>query len=98
MSDAATIFDDPAFQSMLRKRSRLRWGFSIALIGAYISYGIVGLQIPAAYATSFLGSSVPWGMALGFLLIGSSVAMSVVYVRIINRLEADNDFMAGQGQ
>ena len=98
MSDAATIFDDPAFQAMLKKRSRLRWGFSISLIGAYIAYGIVGLQIPDAYATSFLGSSVPWGMALGFILIGSSVVMSVFYVRIINRLEAENDFAAGHRQ
>ncbi|MGY8796055.1 MAG: DUF485 domain-containing protein [Woeseiales bacterium] len=93
MRDGATIFEDPGFQAMLKKRSRLRWGFSISLIGAYIGYGIIGLQIPDAYATSFFGSSMPWGMALGFILIGSSIVMSVLYVRIINRLEADNDFV-----
>lgn len=98
MSDAATIFNAPAFQAMLKKRSRLRWSFSISLIGAYIGYGIIGLQIPDAYATSFPGSSLPWGMALGFILIGASVVMSVVYVRIINRLEADNDFALGHRQ
>jgi len=92
MSNAEAIFNDPAFQAMLKKRSRLRWGFSISLIGAYIGYGIMGLQIPDAYATSFFGSSLPWGMALGFVLIGSSIVMSVLYVRIVNRLEADNDF------
>ncbi len=98
MSDAASIYNDPEFQIMLKKRSRLRWGFSISLIGAYVGYGIMGLQIPDAYATSFFGSSVPWGMAMGFMLIGASVVMSVLYVRIINRLEADSDFAERHGK
>jgi len=41
---------------------------------------------------------MPWGMALGFILIGSSIVMSVLYVRIINRLEADNDFVTRHRQ
>ncbi len=88
MSDFAAIAEDPAFQTLLSKRSRLRWSFSGLLILAYLSYGIVGLQIPAKFAEPFLGTAIPWGMALGFLLIGASVAMSLIYVRAINRLEA----------
>ena len=88
MGDFAAIAGDPAFRTLLRKRSQLRWSFSGALISAYLCYGIVGLQLPDSFAGSFLGTSVPWGMALGFILIGASVLMSLIYVRAINRLEA----------
>jgi len=88
MGDFAAIAEDPAFQTLLSKRSRLRWSFSGSLILAYLSYGIVGLQIPETFAGSFLGTAVPWGMALGFFLIGASVVMSLIYVRTINQFEA----------
>lgn len=96
--DATEIFDDPAFMRLLNKRSKLRWGFSTFLIGAYLGYGMAGLLFPDAYATAVFNSSIPLGMALGFALIGSSVAMSMIYVRIINRLEANSKFVVDSSQ
>ncbi len=88
MGDFTAVAEDSAFQTLLTKRSRLRWSFSGMLILAYFGYGIVGLQIPDAFAESYLGTAVPWGMAFGFILIGASVVMSLIYVRAINQLEA----------
>ena len=86
------IADDPAFQQLLATRSRIRWGFSFIVIGAYLGYGVAGLYFSESYATPFFGSSMPWGLVMGFCIIALSVALSIIYVRIIGRLEAKNLF------
>ncbi len=88
MSEAADILRDPRFQKLLQQRSRLRWGFSIGLVGSYLIYIVAGIYVPETYAVPFAGSSVPWGVALGYLLIALSIALSVIYVRAINKLES----------
>ena len=87
MTDDVTIFDDPEFQKLLRSRSRWRWGFSGGLVGSYLMYVLAGIYIPDVYALPFLGSSVPWGLVLGYLIIAASIAMSIIYVRVVNKLK-----------
>ena len=87
MADDATLLDDPAFQQLLRRRARWRWGLSGFLIFGYVAYGIAGVFLAEAYSKPFLGMSIPWGMAIGYLIIALSIALSLVYVRVVNRLE-----------
>ena len=43
----------------------------------------------AAYAAPFMGIALPWGMAVGLVIIALSIVLSIAYVRIVNRLEAE---------
>ena len=89
MGDEAELLADPAFQRLLSRRSRWRWGLSIALIGLYLTWAIAGIYVPEAYGTPLPGSTLPWGMAIGILIIVLSIVSSIVYVRVINRIESE---------
>ena len=92
MSEAQKLLDDPGFRQLLARRSRLRWSFSAGLIGVYLLWGILGVYLPDAYAAPFFGIALPTGLALGFMIIGLSMILSSVYVRQVNRIEADATF------
>lgn len=80
---------DAAFRRRLARRSRWRWGLSGALIVAYLAWGVLGIYFPYAYAAPLPGSAVPWGMAIGLLIIVLSIVLSIVYVRVVGRIEAE---------
>ncbi|MCP4299277.1 MAG: DUF485 domain-containing protein [Gammaproteobacteria bacterium] len=87
MGDEARLLEDPDFRNLLKRRSRWRWGLSGFLILAYFVYAIAGIYFAEAYSQPFLGTSIPFGMAIGNVLIILSIALSIAYVRIVNRLE-----------
>ena len=89
MDDAAKRLEDPDFQRLLKKRSRWRWGMSTLLIGCYLIYSIAGVYLDTVFAATVPGTSLPWGLAIGFVLIFASIILSIVYVQAINRLEAE---------
>jgi len=89
MGDEAELLRDPAFRKLLTRRSRWRWGLSAVLIGAYLLWGVGGIYFAEAYAAPFFGNALPWGMAVGLLIIAMSIVLAVVYVRVVNRLEAE---------
>ena len=91
MTDEADILHDPEFQKLLKIRSRWRWGLSGGLVGGYLVYIVAGIYIPDAYAMPFAGSSLPWGIVLGYFIIASSIALSLIYVRVINKLKSFGD-------
>ena len=88
MTDEAEVLRDPGFRKLLKQRSRWRWGFSGGLVGSYLLYVVAGIYIPEVYATPFAGLSIPWGVVLGYLIIGLSIVLSVIYVRAINKLKS----------
>ncbi len=90
MADEARLLEDPEFQKFLRQKSRWRWGLSGILILTYIVYAIAGIYFGEAYAKPVFGTSIPFGMAVGDLIIAFSIVLSLVYVRIVNRLEDEN--------
>lgn len=89
MGDEAELLRDPAFQRLLTRRSRWRWGLSGFLIVAYLIWGIGGIYFPESYAAPFMGRALPWGITVGLLIIALSIVLSIAYVRIVNRLEAE---------
>ncbi len=91
MTEEAEIIRDPEFQKLLKIRSRWRWGLSGGLVGGYLVYIVAGIYIPDAYAMPFASSSLPWGIVLGYFIIASSIALSLIYVRVINKLTSFGD-------
>jgi uncharacterized membrane protein (DUF485 family) len=87
--DESALLKEPEFHRLLVRRSRLRWGFSGLLIGAYLVWGIGGLYYAEAYATPLAGSAFPAGLAMGLLIIALSIVFSIIYVRAVNRIEAE---------
>ena len=86
MTDEADIFRNPRFQEMLKQRSRWRWGLSGGLIGTYLTYCLGGIYFPDVFARPFLGSSIPWGIALAYIIIVSAISLSILYIRIVGGL------------
>ena len=91
MTGESEIIRDPEFQKLLKIRSRWRCGLSGGLVGGYLVYIVAGIYIPDAYAMPFAGSSLPWGIVLGYVIIASSIALSLIYVRVINKLTSFGD-------
>ena len=83
-----SLLNDPGFRRLLVRRSRWRWGLSGGLIGAYLAYGLAGVYFADAFGRPFFGSSMPWGIALGYLIIALSVGLSMLYIRVVGRLLA----------
>ena len=91
----AELIRDPDFQRLMTRRSRWRWGFSGVLIVAYLLYGVLGVYLPTAYATPFIGS-LPLGMVMGLSIIVLTIALSIWYVGIATRLEAEETLEQGR--
>ena len=91
MNEPSEMLRDPKFQTLLKRRSRWRWGLSGGLVGSYLVYVVAGIYIPEIYAIPFAGTSVPWGIVLGYLIITMSIVLSVVYIRVVNKLKGDVD-------
>ena len=89
MGDRARPSREPAFRRLLLRRSRWRWGLSIFLIGVYLAWAVSGIYATKAYTRPFMGSAIPWGMAMGLMIIVLSIVLAIVYVRVVNRIEAD---------
>ena len=86
MGNETDILRDPEFQRMLTRRSRWRWGLSGGLIGLYLAYCLTGIYFADLFARPVFGSSIPWGIALGYLIIALAVFLSILYIRVVGRL------------
>ncbi len=84
--DTEAILNDPAFQKLRLKRSRLRWGLTTLLVSIYLTYAFAGLYFPDAMGAPSFGTSMPWVMSLGYLITLLSIVLSLFYVRIVGRL------------
>tara|TARA_B100001750_G_scaffold163598_1_gene132286 strand:- start:1221 stop:1514 length:294 start_codon:yes stop_codon:yes gene_type:complete len=80
---------DPEIQAALARRSRLRWTYSVLLIGVYLAWAVTGVYLPAFYASPFLGLALPTGIAMAFAIIGLSILLAAIYVRKVDRFEDD---------
>ncbi|MDX1403407.1 MAG: DUF485 domain-containing protein [Woeseiaceae bacterium] len=86
MANESEIFSDPDFQRLLAKRSRWRWSLSGALIGIYFTYCLAGIYFKDAFSQPAIGTSITWGIVLGYLVIALAIVLSMVYIRVIGRL------------
>lgn len=86
MPNRGELLNDPDFQRLLRRRSRLRWGLTATLVTAYIAYSMAGLYATEVLATPFFGSATTWGIVLGYCIILLGIACSIYYVWQVNRI------------
>ena len=86
MGNEAELLRDPEFQKLLAQRSRWRWGLSGSLIGIYFAYCLAGIYLTETFGLPFLGSSITWGIVLGYLIIALAIVLSIFYIRIVGRL------------
>ncbi len=86
MGNEAEILRDPEFQKMMAQRSRWRWGLSGGLIGVYVAYCLAGIYFADAFSRPAIGSSITWGIALGYLIIALAIILSMLYIRVVGRL------------
>lgn len=82
------LLNDPDFQRLLRRRSRLRWGLTAVLVTAYLGYGLAGLYAPQVLARPVFGSAIAWSLLLGYGIIILAIACSIFYVWQVNRIIA----------
>lgn len=90
MGNEAEVLRDPEFRKMLAQRSRWRWGLSGGLIGVYFAYCLAGVYFSDAFSRPLLGSSITWGIALGYLIIALAIFFSILYIRVVGRLLEDS--------
>ena len=91
MDDPSDRLANREFRQLMRRRSLWRWGLSALVIVSYLVYSVAGVYLADVYSKPFFGSALPWGLALGYLIIFASIALSILYVRVANRLESDED-------
>ncbi len=84
--DTEAILNDPEFQALRSKRSRLRWGLTTLIVAMYLAYAFAGLYFPDVMGAPSFGTAMPWVMSLGYLITLLTIALSVSYVRIVGRL------------
>jgi uncharacterized membrane protein (DUF485 family) len=87
--DNEAVLRDPAFQALMSKRSRLRWGMTTVMVFVYLVYGFAGLYFPEVMALPSFGTSMPWVMSLGFLITVLSIVLSIAYIHIVGGLAYD---------
>jgi uncharacterized membrane protein (DUF485 family) len=98
MMSETELHRDPAFRKLLAARARWRWGLSTLLIGAYLAWGVAGIYFQQAYAAPIPGTAIPAGMLAGIVIIVLSIILSIVYVRVVSRLEAVERHEVESGQ
>lgn len=86
MSKEPELMNDPEFQRVMKRRSFLRWSFSGVILGVYLLWGIGGVYFADFYAAPFFGNTLPTGLAMGFIIIALAMVMSVIYVRLTNKI------------
>ena len=80
-----TIKNNPKFQELVAKRSKLAWTLSIIMLAIYYSFILVIAFTPASLATPISeGSVITVGIPVGLVIIVSAFILTGVYVKRAN--------------
>jgi len=93
MSDIyARIFDDPEFQALQRRRSRLSWTLAAIMLTAYFSFILVIAFAPGLFAVPLGPDTViTWGIPIGVSIIVLGFVLTGIYVyRANGEFDRDN--------
>lgn len=93
MSDPYTrIFDDPEFQALQRRRSRLSWVLAAIMLVAYFTFILVIAFAPELFAIPLGPDTViTWGIPIGVSIIVLGFALTGIYVyRANGEFDRDN--------
>lgn len=80
-----TIFADPEFQALQRRRSRFSWLLAFAMLGSYTAYILVIAFRPDLLASTLgPGTVITWGVPIGVGIILLGFVLTGLYVRRAN--------------
>lgn len=73
------------FQQLVKVRRRVSWSFLILLLALYLAFGLLSIYSPAVLARPvFAGGVVPFGVAMGYGILGMTFIITLVYVWLSN--------------
>lgn len=82
----ARIDRDPRFHALQRKRSRLAWGLTLTVLGAYYTFIAIIAWAPGWFeATVHPETTLTRGIAAGIAIILLAIALTGLYVWRANR-------------
>ena len=79
------ILTNKDFQKLVTVRHRVAWSFLIVLLSSYLAFGLMSVYSPEILARPLnAGGVVPFGVAMGYGILGMTFAVTLVYVWIAN--------------
>lgn len=73
------------FQQLVKVRRRVSWSFLIFLLSLYGAFTVLSIYAPAILARPvFAGSVIPFGILMGYAILGSAFTITLIYVWIAN--------------
>lgn len=80
-----TILINKDFQQLVKVRRRVSWSFLALLLGLYLAFGLLSVYAPTVLAQPvFAGGVVPFGVAMGYGILGTTFIITLIYVWISN--------------
>ena len=91
MSDTETaagrrerLLRDPAFQALVRERTRFAWTMSAVMLVVYLLFVFLSAFGKGFMASTIGASSISWGIVLGLFTIVFAFALTGIYVARAN--------------
>ncbi len=79
------IMSNKDFQQLVKVRRRVSWSFLTLLLGLYLVFGLLSVYAPAVLAQPvFEGGVVPFGVAMGYGILGTTFIITLIYVWLSN--------------
>jgi len=79
------IMSNKDFQQLVKVRRRVSWSFLTLLLGLYLIFGLLSVYSPAVLAQPvFEGGVVPFGVAMGYGILGTTFIITLIYVWLSN--------------
>jgi uncharacterized membrane protein (DUF485 family) len=83
--EAARIIADPAFQTLVRRRSAFAWTLSAIMVAIYLGFTLLGAFDKPLMATTPFGGVTSLGIVLGLCVIIAAFVLTGIYVARANR-------------
>jgi uncharacterized membrane protein (DUF485 family) len=76
---------DPRYRDLLRRRGRISWGLSMAMVVIFFGYMLLVAFAGALLATPIGAMTTTIGIPVGLFVILSAIGLTGVYVALANR-------------
>lgn len=79
------ILANEDFRKLVSVRRRVSWSFLLVLLGLYLVFGLLSVYAPDVLAQPvFTGGVVPFGVLMGYGILGLTFTITLIYVWIAN--------------
>ena len=79
------VLENRDFQRLVSVRRLVSWSFLLTLLGLYLTFGLMMVYTPEILAAPVgPGDIVPFGIFMGYGILGLTFVTTLVYVKIAN--------------